>query len=133
MEANVHALAYDEQAVRVIGRVARSQYKRRRRAYEEVAILSPNDLEQTLWLRLLVEQERGRFITGFVSCEQSFADYLISLAEMEAVKGRRRAKHGHSLPLSSLSKRDKHKLWHKRGFSLEATFDELFERPEHWG
>lgn len=132
MQPDVNSLAYDRQATDIMERVARSQYKRRHRAFDELAILSWQDLEQELWLKLLVEQERGRLLVGFVASEQDFVDHLVSLSEVMAFKGRRRAKHGHSIPMSQLTKRDKHKLWHKRGYSLEATFDELYERQEYW-
>jgi len=133
MQNDVHVLAYDEHATEIVNAVARSQYKRRTRAFDELAILYPKDLSQEIWAELTSEQNRGRFLSIFVSSDGDFKDYLDSLCNKIAMKGRRIHSHGHSIPMAALNKRDISNLWHRSGRELEATFDEIFERQDHWG
>ena len=133
MQNDVHVLAYDKHATDIVNTVARRQYRRLTRAFDELSILSSQDLSQEIWVALSVEQARGRFLAAFTSSDEDFKEYLGSLCDQMAMKGRRKYSHGHSVPLSMLSKRDIANLWHRSGRELEATFDEIFERQDHWG
>ena len=132
MQTDVASMTEDSSAVAIVRSVARQQMKRRARAYHELAIFEYRDLSQELWCSLLVEEKRKRILHAFVCDDDSFREYVVSLSEVIAQRGMRKTKYGHSIPLSMLTKRDHSRLWHKKGESLEATFDELFEKQEYW-
>ena len=117
----------------VLKRVARGQMKRRARAYEELSIFEAEDLSQELYVRILEEDKRDRIADHFIATPGDFRDYLLSMCEVIARRGDRLSAAGRSIPMSQLTKRDKFRLWHNKGLGLEATFDEIFERQEHWG
>jgi uncharacterized surface protein with fasciclin (FAS1) repeats len=133
MNNNVHDLAHDKHATDIVNEVARRQFKRLSMAFMEASIFSPRDLSQELWAKLTAEQHRGRFLSIFVSSDESFSNYLASLCDNMVRNARRRMKDGHSVPLSALSKRDVLNLWNSSGYELEATFDDIFERQAQWG
>lgn len=133
MQNDVHVLAYDEHAVSIVNNVAIQQYKRRKRAYDEAAIMSPQDLSQEIWAKMTAEQNYGRFLPVFVSSDRDFIEYIISLCDNMVRNARRKIKDGHSVPLSGLNKRDILNLWNSSGYELEATFDDIFERQSQWG
>ena len=99
-------LAYSKPHYETVISVARSQFKRRKRAFDELSILSSEDLSQELWCSLLGREIQCQLSDVFIKDIPDFKNYLISLSEIIAMAGRRK-KDGYCENLSSLNDNQK--------------------------
>lgn len=70
--------------------VAKQQFSRRNRAYKALAIFTSRDLSQEIWCSLLEREAEELLVDIFLSTVDDFKDYCKAIAEIIAVKGRRK-------------------------------------------
>ena len=110
MNPKCNRLAYSPAYYDMVYEVAKSQYKRRKRDFNELAILSSQDLGQELWCSLLGREVSGQLLDIFIKELPDFKEYLISLAEIIVRYERRKSKDGHVSPISDFQEPEREKL-----------------------
>jgi len=106
----VDFLATDKAFYNIVSNTGKKQFARRKRAYQSIAIFEYKDLIQELWVSLLECELSGRLLNIFMSCENDFSDFVISLAEIIGRKGQRKVKEIEEIPFSQLEEKKRHEL-----------------------
>lgn len=102
MGKKVDFLANSKNYYSAVEDVARSQHRRRRRAYNAISVFGWEDLRQELWTKLLERERDGKLLDIFIATIEDFKDYLVSLAEIISWWGRMKLREMEEIPISQL-------------------------------